>query len=115
MGKVFLVIGSIIVIIVAIWFLLWNRPVPPPISVTWRQSLLYSGKVMKLYNESENSALSLVVTGKDSKDSSSVVLTISAGSTKELGVLEMNWNWQTGETYQIKATGYGLPIIGTVP
>lgn len=110
MGKFLIIIG----IIIAIILIISNRPQPPPISITWRNSLLGSGKVMQLHNDSEGS-LSLSVSGSDDKDSSKVALTISGGATKELGILEMNWDWQSGETYTIQAAGYALPIIGKVP
>ena len=116
-GNAGCIIALIILIVIGvIIFSMPNGPAPPPISVTWRKSasLFWSGKVMQLHNESD-SALSITVSGSDSKDSKKVALTISAGASRELGVMEMNWNWQSGETYVIRATGYGLPIIGTVP
>ena len=69
---------------------------------------------MQIHNDS-SSAISLTVTGSDSKDTVKVAFSISGGSTKELGVLEMNWDWIKGESYTIQATGYGMPIIGKVP
>lgn len=91
----------------------------PPISVTFRGSLMDFGKtqVMRITNRSgsETLVVTVYVENKKSNQHKSHVVKIGPGDTVELGRLEMNWYFETGETYSIKADGYGIAHTGTVP
>ena len=107
------VIGLLIVGIVVFCF--WGRP---PISVTWRTSLLESdSKVMQVTNRrgQETLVLQLEVVNSELKQDRSYTFKVGPGATEELGILEMNWKFMPGETYSLRADGYLLPVTGTVP
>ena len=98
-----------------------NGPGPvsaPPISVTFRSSLLdWGNKVMQITNRSagETLVLQVHVENKGMRQEASISKKVGPGETIELGILEMGWTFVKGETYSIRADGYGLPYTGTVP
>ena len=74
-------------------------------------------KVMKITNRSGSETLvaTVYVENKKSNRYASHIVRIGPGDTVELGRLEMNWYFETGENYSIKADGYGIAHRGTVP
>ena len=97
----------------------YNPLSEPPISVTFRGSLMDFGttSVMQITNRSgsETLVVTVHVENKKSNHHTSHTVKIRPGDTVELGRLEMNWCFEKGETYSITADGYGLPHTGTVP
>ena len=90
----------------------------PPISVTWRQSLLDpSTRVMQVTNRdgSETLVIKLKVKNKNQTEASSHVFKVGPGETEEIGILEMGWTFKPGDTYSLEADDYLLPVEGTVP
>ena len=91
-------------------------PPPPPASITFRSSML-AGQVLQVTNRSNSETLVMeVVARNDAKNQRAThVFKVRPGDTYEIGMLEMNWKWETGESYEISADGYSTKIRGTVP
>ena len=89
----------------------------PPASVTFRESMLDSSKVMQITNRSgsETLVMKLWVCNHTYKQNGTHVFKVKPGETYEIGRLEMGWRFLRGENYYIKAEGYVNPIEGTVP
>ncbi|MBP5531966.1 MAG: hypothetical protein J6Y54_08075 [Lentisphaeria bacterium] len=90
----------------------------PPISVTWRTSLLNSNSnVMQVTNRSsrETLVLHLHVESRERSEKATYTFKVAPGDTEEIGILEMGWQFMPGEEYSIEADGYILSVDGTVP
>ena len=70
--------------------------VPPPVSVTFRESLM-KGYVLQLHNRSSNRITARVyVENKLLNQSKSVAVGIAPNEMNELGILEMDWAFMPG-------------------
>ena len=72
----------------------------PPISVTFRRSLLYSSTlVMQVTNRSgsETLVMKLSVSNKRHHQHKEYIFKVKPGDTEEIGVLEMDWSFESGE------------------
>jgi len=90
----------------------------PPISVTWRISLLDdSSYVMQVTNRSNNETMVIHLNAKNKELGQHVSHTfkVAPGATEEIGILEAGWKFLPGETYSLRADGYTTAIKGTVP
>lgn len=80
--------------------------VPPPISVTFRESLI-KGYVMQLHNRSDNRVVATVyVENKKASQSRKVSVSIAPNEMEELGLLEMDWAFESGENGYVSADGF---------
>ena len=98
---------SIILVLLLLLFMLWISS--PPISVSFRTSLLLSStKVLQVHNNSDSKYLfcTLVVKSKNSMQKKTYDFELSPSETKEFGILELDWCFESGETGYIKVLGY---------
>ena len=88
----------------------------PPVTITFRKSLLDSTRVMQLTNRSGSETLVVLVKVRNTiRDThTSHILKVGPGETEELGRLEMSWVFEPEEEYEVKCDGYRT-ISGTVP
>lgn len=79
-----------------------------PITVSFRNSLMFKGKVLRVTNTSNNAHLSCLLTAcNDTKNQKrSYSFTLSPHETHEVGVLEMDWSFETRESVKIEVEGY---------
>jgi len=90
----------------------------PPVRVVFRESLLNSGRVMQVINNSERETIIAVVSGRDASTGNKYnewTLKIEPGETKEVGVWQTLANFSTGDKYKVSCEGYWGTITGTVP
>lgn len=108
------IIGSAILILAA--FFLFSgcgkappsSPAPPPLQITWRGSALdSSGLVMQVHNIS-NEYLECRMTVADHTVNQSDACDFNIGpyAMKEIGILECNWSFESGESVTITTEGY---------
>lgn len=84
--------------------------VPPPISVTFRESLL-EGYVLQLHNRSGNRVVATVyVENKELNQSKNISVGIAPNEMEELGLLEMNWTFIPGENGRVSVDGFAQAI-----
>ena len=110
----YLIVVGVLIAGIAV-FCIWGRP---PISVTWRTSLLEpDSKVMQVTNRGgrETLVLQLDIVNSELKQDRSYTFKVGPGATEEIGILEMNWKFLPGENYSLRADGYLLPVTGNVP
>lgn len=111
------VIGIIILAFLLLMFLGFCSPLPPPISVSFRTSLLLSStKVLQVHNDSDSEGLActLFIKNTNLKQKITYDFYLSPSETKEFGILELDWCFESGETGYITAKGYGYYLF-TVP
>ena len=83
---------------------------PPPISVTFRESLL-KGYVLQLHNRSDRLMIARVyVENKQRNQSTTHSVKINPNDSEELGVLEMDWTFIPGENGYISVDGYQTKV-----
>lgn len=84
--------------------------VPPPVSVTFRESLL-EGYVLQLHNRSGNRVVATVyVENKESNQSKNIRVSIAPNEMEELGLLEMAWAFMPGENGRVSVDGFTQDI-----
>lgn len=90
---------------------------PPPLTITFRESLLDSTRVMQLTNRSGSESLvaQVQVRNKTTGEKKTHILKIAPGATEELGRLEMAWVFEPGEKFDVKCDGYWRTFSGRVP
>lgn len=89
----------------------------PPATITFRESLLDSTRVMQVTNRSgsETLVMTLDVYNDSYNQHGNLVFKVTPGATYEIGRLEMGWCFLRGERYTLNASGYVIPIEGRVP
>lgn len=95
-----------------------GQGVRPPLTVTFRESLLPGGtRVLQITNRSSSETLVLRVDAfNDVRNQHAYqIVNVSPGAVQELGIMEMDWVFEKGERYKISADGYLLSVNGTVP
>ena len=91
--------------------------VVPPATVTFRESMLDTSRVMQVTNRSgsETLVMKLDVYNDTYNQHGQLVFKVKPGATYEIGRLEMGWLFRCGERFTLKADGYVIPIEDTVP
>ena len=91
--------------------------VMPPATVTFRESMLDTSRVMQVTNRSgsETLVMKLDVYNDTYNQHGKLVFKVKPGATYEIGRLEMGWLFRRGERFSLKADGYIIPIEDTVP
>ena len=89
----------------------------PPATVTFRESMLDTSRVMQVTNRSgsETLVMKLDVYNDAYNQHGQLVFKVKPGATYEIGRLEMGWLFRRGERFTLKADGYVIPIEDTVP
>ena len=93
---------------------------PPPVTVSYRSSLLGVGQVVVITNNSSHHLYNVSVVGRNFEEvsSASVKATdhLSPGSSVEVGWLEFeSWVPQPGETIEVYADNYATPKVSIIP
>jgi len=93
---------------------------PPPVTVSYRASLLGVGQVVVISNTSGHHLYNVSVVGRNFEQvsSASVKATdhLSPGSSVEVGWLEFeSWVPQPGETIEVYADNYATPRVSIIP
>jgi hypothetical protein len=93
---------------------------PPPVTVTYRSSLLGIGQVAGITNNSNHHLYNVKVVGRSFKEKSSASVKVtdhlSPGSTVEVGWFEFgSWVPQSGETLEVYADDYATPRVSIIP
>ena len=114
-----MVVTVIIVCVVGLFVLLYFYDgITPPVEVTFRETLVPGDhtKVLQVWNCGDDTlALQIDAYNDDYNQHARHTFTVKPGRHYELGRVEMNWHFEQGERYTIKATNYLLPYKGTVP
>lgn len=79
-----------------------------PIRVSFRDSLMFKGQVLRVTNTSSSAHLSclLTVSNDTHNQKRSYSFSLSPRQTHEVGMMEMSWAFETGESVSIKVEGY---------
>ncbi|MBR3902376.1 MAG: hypothetical protein IKJ29_01825 [Akkermansia sp.] len=88
-----------------------------PVEISLRDSLLFSGKVVKVANTTKESPLecTLTVSTVNGDMTKSHNFQVAPGRAYEVGMVQMQWNFKTGEKVRVKAKGYLLPTTFQIP
>lgn len=88
-----------------------------PVEISLRDSLLFSGKVVKVANTTKESPLecTLTVSTVNRDMTKSHNFQVAPGRAYEVGMVQMQWNFKTGEKVRVKAKGYLLPTTFQIP
>lgn len=80
----------------------------PPIDVSFRESLMFDGKVLQVENTTTDKHLSCLMTVRnDTKHQEKTFsFTLSPSETQEVGMLEIDWAFLTGESVKIEVEGF---------
>ena len=97
-----------------------KTPMPPPVSVTYRNSFWGRGKVVQVTNTSNNHLYNVKVIGRNFQEVSSASVRatdhLSPGSSVEVGWIQFEqWTPQPGETIEIYADDYLTPYVSRIP
>lgn len=108
---------ALIFLVIAIGTACDSGGVLPPATVTFRESMLDTSRVMQVTNRSgsETLVLKLDVYNDTYNQHGQLVFKVKPGATYEIGRLEMGWLFRRGERFSLKADGYVIPIEDTVP
>jgi len=95
------------------------RPVPP-VTVTYRDSLLGAGKVIQISNNSSHHLYDVKVVGRNAQQNSSASVKatehLRPGEFVEVGWLEFEaWMPVPGETVEVYCEDYAVPYVSVVP
>ena len=103
---ILVIIGAVIYAIIYFCSIIFYQE--PPIDVSFRESLMFDGKVLQVKNTTTDKHLSCLMTVHNythqQKKSFSFVL--SPRETQEVGVLEIGWRFSTGESVSIEVEGF---------
>lgn len=107
---------AIFVVGVFVYMCATDKDLIPPVEVTFRDSLI-TGKVLQVRNTSAGETLNcnLRVSNKEKMQRGSYTFRVSPGSMHEIGLMEMGWSFEPGETYTIDVERYVIPVHATVP
>lgn len=88
-----------------------------PIEISVRDSLLFSGKVVKVVNTDKETPLecTLTVSTTSGDMTKSHTFQLTPGLFYEIGMVQMQWNFKSGEKVQVKTKGYLLPENFQIP
>lgn len=88
-----------------------------PIEISVRDSLLFSGKVVKVVNTDNETPLecTLTVSTTSGDMTKSHTFQLNPGYFYEVGMVQMQWNFKSGEKFQVKTKGYMLPTHFQIP
>ena len=91
--------------------------ISPPLTITFRESMLNSTRVMQLTNRSANETLvvQVLVRDKANNNEHSYITTVAPGATEEVGYLQAGFNFVAGEKYEVSCDGYFGTSKGVVP
>lgn len=95
------------------------RPAPP-VTITYRDSLVGIGKVIQIKNTSADHLYKVKVVGRNFQQNSSgsVKATddLAPGDVAEVGWMEFGaWTPQPGETVEVYSEGYLVPAVSYIP
>lgn len=93
---------------------------PPPVTISYRDSLLGLGKVVILTNNSSHHLYNVRVIGRNFEERSSASVRaaehLAPGAIIEVGWMEFeSWVPLSGETIEVYADDYLTPRISTIP
>jgi hypothetical protein len=92
---------------------------PPSVTVSFRNSVIGRGKVIQLTNSSNHHLYNVSVICRGVNGSSASVKAtdhLAPGEMKEVGWMEFgSWTPVSGETIEVHADNYGLPVTATIP
>jgi hypothetical protein len=93
---------------------------PPPVTVTYRDSFWGRGKVAQIYNNSAHHLYNIRVTGREYKKLNSASVKASdhlePNSCVEVGWIEFGaWDPKPGESIEVYADNYVTPYVSIVP
>lgn len=93
---------------------------PPPVTISYRPSLIGQGQVVVLSNNSNHHLYNVKVVGRSFKDGSSASVKasdhLSPGSWVQVGWLEFeSWTPRPGESIEVYADNYATPRISIIP
>ena len=84
--------------------------IPPPISVTFRESMM-TGYVLQLHNRSNNRIVANVyVENKVRNQRMKQSFGVPPNEMKEIGILESDWAFESGENGYVEADGFTQKI-----
>jgi hypothetical protein len=114
---------NLIVAVLAMNFLFTGcgkSPLPPPVGISFRDSVVGVGKVIQIYNKSANHLYNVKVIGRNFEEVSSgsvrATSDLAPYSTIEVGWLEFGgWTPASGETVEIYCDDYLTPKISVIP
>ena len=115
---------SLSVVVMAVLTLLVSgcgkSPLPPPVTVTYRNSLVGVGKVIQITNNSSHHLYNVRVVGRNNQEvsSASVKATdhLSPQGYVEVGWMEFEaWVPRPGESVEVYCDDYAAPFISIVP
>ncbi len=88
-----------------------------PVEISLRDSLLFSGKVVKVTNTDPETQLECTLTVRNASGDTTKThsFKLAPGRAYEVGMVQMQWNFKTGEKVQVKARGYLLPTRFVIP
>lgn len=88
-----------------------------PVDISMRDSLLFSGKVVKVTNTDKEQPLecTLTVSTTSGDMTKSHSFKLHPGQPYEVGMVQMQWNFKTGEKVQVRTKGYLLPTRFVIP
>jgi len=97
-----------------------NSALPPPVKVSYRDSIFGAGKVAQIKNDSAHHLYNVRVTGReyDTLESASVRVTehLAPHASVEVGWLEFgSWCPAPGESLEIYADNYLSPYVSVIP
>jgi hypothetical protein len=97
-----------------------TSPLPPPVRITYRPSLVGMGMVVQIRNNSSHHLYNVTVVGRNIRQVSSGSVRaanhLAPGAWVEVGWLEFGgWVPQPGETIEVYCDGYAIPAVSIVP
>ncbi|MHC4405628.1 MAG: hypothetical protein ACYTG0_38775 [Planctomycetota bacterium] len=93
---------------------------PPPVTVTYRDSIFGLGKVIQITNTSSHHLYNVRVVGRNYEEASSASVK-ATDQLKPYGVVEVGWMefeaWTPvpGESVEVYCDDYTLPYISVIP
>lgn len=93
---------------------------PPPVQVTYRDSVIGAGKVIQITNTSSRPLYNVQVVGRNFEEGSNASTPatghLSPGCSVEVGWLEFDsWTPLSGETVEVYCDNYDAPYVSVIP
>lgn len=111
-------IVALLLAIVSLFSLSCEEKLPePPIAISWRDSLLGYGRVLQLRNTSSDKHLLCVlhVENKLEHSERNVKIPLEPSQCMEVGILEIDWDFMSGERGYVDVEGGFHRVEFTVP
>lgn len=116
--KLFHVVFGLICCAMIIGFVGCEGVISPPLTITFRESMINSTRVLQLTNRSGQETLVISVLAIDGRNENKryrYTVKVGPGDTEEVGYFQAGFNFDKGDRVEVACDGYIRTLTAVVP